>query len=139
MDDAQICVAYNAVAIALKNGYKVKVLVDAGAVNAYVKPRWKFWSKKPTFLAYRLPERMKALLAPVLGVRAQDLPKTYDGYTRWLQERGAEFYVNSYMLVVAGYARSPEDLSRFSIRNAEAVSVAEMQKLREQADVYWVY
>ena len=34
-DDGQICVAYNVMWAALREGYNVKVLVDADAVNIY--------------------------------------------------------------------------------------------------------
>ena len=36
-DDAQICVAYNMIWAALKKGYKVRVLVDADAINTFKK------------------------------------------------------------------------------------------------------
>lgn len=138
-DDAPICVAYNAVAVALREGRRVRVLVDAGAVNAYVKSRWRFWSDEPVFSGYRLPKRMKEVLAPALALVPEDLPETYGSYAVWLNDQGAEFYVNAFMLVVAGHSETPGDLSRFSAKFMKPVSLLGMQRLREEADFYWVY
>jgi hypothetical protein len=60
-DDAQICVAYNAIWAALEQGLKVKVnvLVDADGVNTY---KVGFFGKDAS-QEYELSERMREVLA----------------------------------------------------------------------------
>jgi hypothetical protein len=54
-DDAQICVAYNVMWAALEEGFKVKVLVDADAINTYKMG----WRGKDDIEGYEIPENLR--------------------------------------------------------------------------------
>jgi hypothetical protein len=56
-DDNQPCVAFDAAFAALKQGAKVEMFFDAGAVVDL-----KIWQGKPTSLAYEIPEKLKSIL-----------------------------------------------------------------------------
>jgi formylmethanofuran dehydrogenase subunit C len=72
-DDAQICVAYNIMWAALEEGYKVKVLVDADAINTYKLG----WKGKDDIEGYKIPENLRKSLADQFGVTLDAVPKTY--------------------------------------------------------------
>jgi formylmethanofuran dehydrogenase subunit C len=72
-DDAQICVAYNIMWAALEEGYKVKVLVDADAINTYKLG----WKGKDDIEGYKIPENLRKSLADKFGVTLDAVPKTY--------------------------------------------------------------
>ena len=54
-DDAQICVAYNMMWAALDEGYDVKVLVDADAINTYKMG----WRGKDDIEDYDIPDNLR--------------------------------------------------------------------------------
>ena len=56
-DDAQICVAYNVIWAALEEGYKVKVLVDADAINTFKVG----WSGKDDIEKFKIPEKVEGV------------------------------------------------------------------------------
>ena len=134
-DDAQICVAYNAMWAALREGLKVRVLVDADAVNTYKVGR----RGKDALETYPLPERMRQVLARQFGVPLAQVPHRYGEYLKMLHEQGAEFYINEEMLITASIADGPGDLTRVSASFFKPVSLPEMIRLRMSADYYLVY
>ncbi|MBI3994802.1 MAG: hypothetical protein HY349_02365, partial [Nitrospirae bacterium] len=111
-DDAQICVAYNAVWAALQEGMKVNVLVDADAVNTYKIG----WLGKDDIEAYPLPERMREVLARQFAVPLERVPRVYGEYLVMLKEQGAQFYIDEEMLITAGISKGPGDLSKISAK-----------------------
>jgi len=81
-DDNQPCVAFDAAFAALKQGAKVEMLFDAGAVVDL-----KIWQGKPTSLAYEIPEKLKSLLAAEYNTpTAKDFPRTYQDFLHWLHD-----------------------------------------------------
>ncbi len=134
-DDAQICVAYNAIWAALEEGLNVNVLIDADAVNTYKIG----WSGKDDIEAYKLPERMREVLARQFSVPLERVPKVYGEYLSMLHEKGAQFYIDEEMLITAGIAKGPGDLARVSAKFFKPVTLPEMIRLRTGADVYLVY
>ncbi|MEW6681808.1 MAG: hypothetical protein AB1451_02660 [Nitrospirota bacterium] len=134
-DDAQICVAYNAIWAALEEGLKVNVLIDADAVNTYKIG----WRGKDDIEAYKLPERMREVLARQFGVPLERVPRVYGEYLEMLNEKGAKFYIDEEMLITAGIAKQPGDLDRVSGKFFKPVTLPEMIRLRTSADSYLVY
>ena len=134
-DDAQICVAYNAIWAALEDGLKVKVLVDADAVNTYKIGLF----GKDDIEGYKLPENMRQTLALQFNVPLEKVPKVYGEYLKILKQKGAEFYINEEMLITAGIAREPGDLSRISAKFFKPVTMPELIQLRMNAEAYLVY
>ena len=134
-DDAQICVAYNVIWAAIESGSKVNVLIDASAVNTYKKG----WRGKDSLEGYKLPEKLREGLSNQFNVALNSIPKTYGEYLDLLHKKGATFYINGAMLVVAGISESYGDMSRFSTDFFTPVTLQEMVNLMKEADYYFVY
>ena len=134
-DDAQICVAYNAIWAALEEGLEVNVLVDADAVNTYKIG----WFGKDDIEDYKLPEKMRETLARQFKVPLDKVPRVYGEYLAMLQDKGAEFYINEEMLITAGIAKGPGDLERVSAKFFKLATLPELIRLRMEADAYLVY
>lgn len=105
-DDAQICVAYNAIWAALEEGLRVNVLIDADAVNTYKIGLF----GKDDIENYKLPENMRQALAKQFNVPLEKVPTVYGEYLAMLKDKGAKFYINEEMLITAGIAKGPGDL-----------------------------
>src|SRR5712692_6742528 len=89
-DDNQACVAFNVAFAALKQGAKVEMLFDAGAVVDL-----KIWQGKPTSLAYELPDKLKDILVQQYKTPAKkNFPRTYQEFLRWLHQQGVEITFN---------------------------------------------
>ena len=71
-DDAQICVAYNVIWAALEEGYTVKVLVDADAINTFKLG----WFGKDDIEKYKIPDRLRKALADQFEVSLDKVPRT---------------------------------------------------------------
>lgn len=82
-DDAQICVAYNVIWAAIEEGYKVKVLIDADAINTYKVG----WSDKDNIEGYKIPENLRMALADQFKVRIDTVPKSYGEYLVLLKNK----------------------------------------------------
>lgn len=134
-DDAQMCVAYNVIWAALEEGLKVRVLVDADAVNTYKVG----YFGKDDIEGYKLPENLRTTLARQFKVPIEQIPKVYGEYLAMLHKKGAEFFVNEEMLITAGIAKGPGDLERLSAKFFKPLTVPEMVRLRMTADRYLVY
>ena len=134
-DDAQICVAYNAIWAALEEGLEVNVLIDADAVKTYKIG----WFGRDGIENDRLPERMRQTLARQFDVPLEKVPRVYGEYLAMLKDKGAEFYINEEMLITAGIAKGPGDLSRVSAKFFQPVTMPELIRLRMEADLYLVY
>lgn len=134
-DDAQICVAYNMMWAALLEGKRVKVLVDADAVNTYKIG----WRGKDDIENYKIPENMRVALSGQFKVPLASVPKTYGEYLLMLRDKGVEFYVNSGFLIVSKIG-TPEDLLKnISAKFFKPVTLTEMVKLRMEAKYYMAY
>ncbi len=134
-DDAQICVAYNVIWGALREGKKVSVLIDASAVNTYKQG----WTGKDDLEGYKLPESLRQEIARQFGIGIDKVPATYGAYLTLLHDQGAQFYINGGMLVVAGISESFGDLSKISAKFFKPVPFKEMLHLFESADRIVVY
>lgn len=134
-DDAQICVAYNAVWAALEEGLKVNVLIDADAVNTYKIGLF----GKDDIENYKLPENMRQTLARQFNVPLEKVPRVYGEYLTMLKDKGAKFYINEEMVITAGIAKGPGDLGRISAKFFKPVTMPELIRLRTGADSYLVY
>ena len=109
-DDAQICVAYNIMWAALKEGYHVKVLVDADAVNTFKIG----WRGKDDIEKYKIPENLRQALSEQFDVPIDSVPKTYGEFLHMLKDKGAEFYVNAGFLIVSKIGKPGELLKDVS-------------------------
>jgi len=136
-DDAQICVAYNEIWAALAEGLKVKVLVDADAINTFKVG----WRGKDDIEDYKIPQNLRQALAEQFtDNKLDEVPKTYGDLLNLLHDKGAEFYVNSSFLVVAKIEDQLGAVENLSAKLLQAHSgVKEMLRLRTGADYYMVY
>ncbi len=135
-DDAQICVAYNEIWAALAEGLKVKVLVDADAINTFKIG----WRGKDDIEDYKIPENLRQALAEQFtGNKLDDTPKTYGDFLNLLRDKGAEFYVNSSFLVVAKIDDQLGTVENLSAKFFKPIGLKEMFRLRTGADYYMVY
>ena len=134
-DDAQICVAYNIMWAALEEGYKVKVLVDADAINTFKVG----WNGKDDIEGYKIPENLRQALSTQFGVNLDQVPKTYGDFLMMLKERGVEFYINSGFLIVSKIGTPSDLLAKVSAKFFKPVTLKEMVKLRTGAKYYMAY
>lgn len=133
-DDNQPCVAFNVAFAALKQGAKVEMLFDAGAVVDL-----KIWQGKPTSLAYELPDKLKDILVQQYKTPAKkDLPKTYQEFLYWLHLRGVEITFNGSLAQLTSLSNSVHDVGELE-PIAKPLSLDEMLQHRARADVYLVY
>ncbi len=135
-DDAQICVAYNMIWAALKEGFNVKVLVDASAIDTF-KIGW--LRKKDDIENYKIPENLREALSKQFNKLLQNIPKTYGDYIKMLSKLGAEFYVNTGYLIVSKAGTPEEPLKKISVKFFKPISLKEMVRLRKEADYYMAY
>ncbi len=134
-DDAQICVAYNVIWAALEEGYTVKVLVDADAINTFKLG----WFGKDDIEKYKIPDRLRKALADQFEVSLDKVPRTYGEFLIMLHDQGAEFFINSGFLIVSKIG-TPEDLlGKVSAKFFTPVTLKEMVQMRADADYYMAY
>jgi hypothetical protein len=136
LDDAQLCVAYNVIWAALEEGMNVIVLIDADAVNTYKK---KWLSEKDDFQDFKLPERLRKRLTEELKVSLAEVPKNYGQYLEMLHKKGAAFYINGDMLVVAKISESFGDMRQIPTKFFKPITVREILKLRQKSNLYISY
>jgi hypothetical protein len=134
-DDAQICVAYNMMLAAQEEGYHVKVLVDAGAINTFKVG----WFGKDDIEKYKIPDTLRQALSRQFGMEKNKVPKTYGELLLLIKERGAEFYVNSGYLMVSKIGTPDDPLKKMSQKFFKPVTLKEMVTLRTEADYYMAY
>ncbi|VAX31255.1 hypothetical protein MNBD_NITROSPIRAE01-437 [hydrothermal vent metagenome] len=134
-NDAQICVAYNMIWAALEEGASVKVLVDADAINTFKIG----WLGKDAIQKYKLPENLRQGLATQFEVPFEETPVTYGDFLNMLHDKGAEFYINSAMLVVAGVEDQLGTVENVSAKFFKPVTLREMIRFRMNSDFYMVY
>ena len=134
-DDAQICVAYNIIWAALEEGYIVKVLVDADAINTF-KIGWK---GKDDIEGYKIPENLRKALAEQFKVGLENVPKTYGAFLAMLKEKGVEFYINTGFLIVSKIGTPDDLLGKVSAKFFKPITLKDMVKLRTDADYYMAY
>lgn len=139
-DDAQICVAYDIIWVALKEGLAVDVMVDADGINTF---KQGFFSDKDSIQNYKIPENLRQGIATQLKLPLLEVPKTYGEFLIRLHEDGAKFYINKGFLIVAGIAPDPDkDLGKLApyVKNIfKPVSFKEMLEIRKQADFDYTY
>ena len=134
-DDAQICVAYNVMWAALEEGYNVKVLVDADAINTFKVG----WGGKDDIEEYKIPENLRQALAKQFDMPLTEVPKTYGGFLKRLKEKGVQFYINTGFLMVSKIGTPDDPLKKVSNKFFTPISLKEMVKLRTEATYYMAY
>ena len=133
-DDNQPCVAFDVALAAVKQGAKVEMFFDAGAVVDL-----KIWQGKPTSLAYELPDKLRDILvAEYKTPSKKDFPRTYQEFLRWLHQQGVEVTFNGTMAYLTSLSNSIHDVGQLE-PIAKPLSLAEMLQHRARADVYLVY
>jgi hypothetical protein len=133
-DDNQPCVAFDVAFAALKQGAKVEMLFDAGAVVDL-----KIWQGKPTSLAYEIPEKLKSILAAEYKTpTAKDFPRTYQDFLHWLHDHGVEVTFNGTMAQLTSLSNGVHDVGQVE-PIAKPLSLGEMLQHRARADIYLVY
>jgi hypothetical protein len=134
-DDAQICVAYNVMWAAAREGYRVVALVDADAINTFKLG----WRGRDALQGSKLPERLRRALAKEFQIPLAQVPSTYGQFIHMLRDMGVEFYINTGFLIVSGLGSPEEPLKKVSEKFFRPVSLREMVRLRAQAEVYMAY
>ena len=134
-DDAQICVAYNIMWAALEEGYKVKVLVDADAINTFKTG----WNGKDDIETYKIPENLRNALSTQFGISLDNVPKTYGDFLMMLKDRGVEFYINTGFLIVSKIGTPDDLLGKVSAKFFKPITLKEMVRLRTEAKYYMAY
>jgi len=134
-DDAQICVAYNVIWAALEEGFTVKVLVDADAINTFKIG----WFGKDDIEKYRIPERLRKELAEQFSVPLEKVPGTYGEFLNFLHGKGAEFYINTGFLIVSKIGTPVDPLEKISAKFFTPVTLKEMVRMRAAAAHYMAY
>jgi hypothetical protein len=133
-DDNQPCVAFDVALAALKQGAKVEMLFDAGAVVDL-----KIWQGKPTSLAYEVPEKLKDILvAEYRTPSKKDFPKTYQDFLRWMHRQGVEVTFNGTMAQLTSLSNGVHDVGQLE-PIAKPLSLAEILQHRARAYIYLVY
>jgi predicted peroxiredoxin len=133
-DDNQPCVAFNVAFAALKQGAKVEMFFDAGAVVDL-----KIWQGKPTSLAYEIPEKLKDILVAEYKTPAKkDFPRTYQDFLRWFHEEGVEITFNGALAQLTSLSNGVHDVGQLE-PIAKPLSLAEILQHRARADIYLVY
>lgn len=139
-DDAQICVAYNIIWTALKEGIAVDVVVDADGINTF---KQGVFSDKDSIQDYKIPENLRQGIASQLNLPLSKVPATYGEYLIRLSEEGANFYINKGFLIVAGIAPDPDNdlgkIAPYAAKIFKPVSFKEMIELRKTADFDYSY
>ena len=134
-DDAQICVAYNMMWAALEEGYNVKVLVDADAINTYKIG----WRGKDDIEGYKIHEKLRQALSKQCNVSLNSVPEIYGAFLLNMKERGVEFYINTGFLMVSKIGTPDDPLKKVSNKFFKPVSLKEMVKIRTGAEYYMAY
>jgi hypothetical protein len=134
-DDAQMCVAYNIIWAALEEGYDVKVLVDADAINTFKIG----WRGKDDIEDFKIPANLREALAEQFGVSLKTVPKTYGEYLVMLRDRGAEFSINTGFLIVSKIGTAEKPLQNISAKFFKPVGLKEMVRMRAATDHYIAY
>ncbi len=134
-DDAQICVAYNVIWAALEEGFDVKVLVDADAINTFKVG----WFGKDDIGKFKIPERLRKELAEQFSISLEEVPGTYGEFLNMLHEKGAEFYINTGFLIVSKIGTPEDPLEKISAKFFTPVTLKEMVRMRADADHYIAY
>ena len=134
-DDAQICVAYNIMWAALDEGFNVKVLVDADAINTYKIG----WRGSDDIEGYKIPDDLRKALAVQFNAALDVVPKTYGDFLVMLKDKGVEFYINSGFLIVSKIGNPDNLLNKVSNKFFKPVTLKEMVKLRTDAEYYMAY
>ena len=134
-DDAQICVAYNVMWAAVEEGYKIKVLVDADAINTYKMG----WGGKDDIEGYKIPKHLRQALSKQFDVSLETVPKTYGDFLMMLKDRGVEYYINTGFLIVSKIGSPDDPLKKVSNKFFKPITLKEMIKLRTKAKYYMAY
>lgn len=134
-DDAQICVAYNVMWAAIEEGFRVKVLVDADAINTYKVG----WGGKDDIEGYKIPEHLRKALATQFDVALNAVPKTYGDFLSMLKDKGVEFYINTGFLIVSKIGTPEEPLNKVSAKFFKPITLKEMVRMRADAKYYMAY
>ena len=100
-DDAQPCVAFNVALGLVKSGYKVTILIDAGANTDFLgeTPEKTNWGK------YQLPPAVIDALAAELDMPREKIPTNYMGLLKYISDEGASIYMNGTMNILLGKAK----------------------------------
>lgn len=134
-DDAQICVAYNMIWAALEEGHKVKVLVDADAINTFKVG----WRGNDSIEGYKIPDNLRLALSKQFNVSLESVPNTYGDFLIMLKDRGVEFFINSGFLIVSKIGTPDDLLNKVSNKFFKPVTLKEMVRMRTEAKYYMVY
>jgi len=134
-DDAQICVAYNVMWAALEEGYDVKVLVDADAINTFKVG----WGGKDDIEGYKIPETLRQALSKQFDLPLAEVPETYGSFLKMLKEKGVQFYINTGFLMVSKIGTPEDPLKKVSQKFFKPITLKEMVRLRTEAKYYMAY
>jgi hypothetical protein len=134
-DPTQIPVAYNVMWAAIEEGFTVKVLVDAGAINSYKSGL----EGIDDIEVHKIPERLRLALAGQFGVSPDVVPKTYGDFLIMLKDKGVEFYMNKGFLIASKIGTPEEPLNKISAKYFKPVTLRGMVRMRAEAKYYMVY
>ena len=133
-DDAQPCVAFNVALGLVKSGYKVTILIDAGANVDFLgeTPEKTNWGK------YKIPPAVIDALAAELDMPKEKIPTNYMALLKYISDQGASIYMNGTMNILLGKAKkvTADELVPDYIKLA---TVPEMARLLAESDRYIAY
>jgi len=130
-DDGPVCVAFNAAWAAQEKGYKVELFFDQGA--AYGLKQWE--PGKTDLGIYDLPDDLKALLVESFGVERDQLPKTYQDYLAFLNDKGVHVTVNGLwnaLTKVEATVKGTQNILPY----VQPLTIQEVIDHRAEADIY---
>ena len=120
---------------ALGEGHKVKVLVDADAINTYKLG----WGGKDDIEEYKIPENLRQALSKQFNVSLESVPKTYGDFLLMLKDRCVEYYIKTGFLIVSKIGTPDDPLKKVSNKFFKPITLKEIVKMRTEAKYYMAY
>jgi len=120
---------------AIEEGFRVKVLVDADAINTYKIG----WGGKDDIEGYKIPEHLRKALATQFYVVLDTVTKTYGDFLAMLKDKGVEFYINTGFLIVSKIGTPEEPLNKVSAKFFKPITLKEMVRMKADAKYYMAY
>ena len=130
-NDGPVCVAFNAAWAAREKGYHVELFFDQGAAYGL-----KQWAPGKTDLGiYDLPEDLKNLLVESFGVKKDQLPKNYQDYLAFLNDKGVRVTTNGLWNALTKVEKTVKGTENI-LPYVQPLTIQEVIDHRAAADVY---
>jgi hypothetical protein len=130
-DDGPVCVAFNAAWAAIEKGYNVEMFFDQGA--AYALKQWE--PGKTDLSIYDLPDDLKVLLVESFGVQRDQLPKNYQGFLSFLNDKGLHVTSNGLWNALTKVEKTVKGTQNI-LPYVQPLTIQEVIDHRAAADIY---